>query len=283
MLVGASGGAATGGALEVACRFAKLFGVHLEALHVRTDIAELALGGGAEGLAAPSVNAPWLETIRANDTARAAKVKADFITAAGHHGLEIVSRAEPGAPGASWREEVGDAPAVVSQRARFFDLTVLGRSDRIVGKAYTDTIEETLMGSGRPVLIAPGHPAAQFGQNIAVFWNGSDQAVRAVVAALPFLRRARTTCVIVIGDVHQKSAEPLREYLLLHGIITTIRGAVGGMVGAPGVHILSMANEEGADLLVMGGYGHTPWREMLLGGTTHDIVKMNMLPVIIAH
>lgn len=283
MLVGVSGGAATNGATEIACRFAARFGADLEALHVRTDIAELAIAGGAEGLAAPMLDAAWLNGIEANERSRAEQIRMAFRATAARHGFDATAKPEPGAPSISWREEVGDAPAVVARRARFFDLAVLGRSDRLVGKDHTDTIEETLIQSGRPVLIAPADPPAVIGETIALGWNGSDQAVRALVAALPFLKQARETCVIAIGDAHQESAETMRGYLRIHGIDARVRGVTGASTMAAGGQLLSAAQEERADLLVMGGYGHTPWREMLFGGATHQVVKSSLLPLIIAH
>ena len=82
----------------------------------------------------------------------------------GRHGLSMTT-----APGAglrrSWRVEVGYAPVLVARRARFFDLVVLGRSERVVDRPHTDTIEETLVTSGRPVLLAPAKPPAVIGDD----------------------------------------------------------------------------------------------------------------------
>src|SRR6516225_3079758 len=79
--------------------------------------------------------------------------------------IEIACRI---AASAAWRAETGFAPELVAARARFFDLVVLGRSERVVDKAYSDTIEQTLIHSGRPVLLAPAPPPAVIGETIAL-------------------------------------------------------------------------------------------------------------------
>jgi nucleotide-binding universal stress UspA family protein len=282
ILAGASGGTASNGALELGCRLASRFGAHLEALHVRLDVEELMLAAGATGFALP-LDGRWIDEIGANAVTMAQKVRATFSAAAARHGLPLLGAAEPGKPGATWREETGDAPMVVSRRARFFDIAVLGRSDRVVDKPHSDAVEQTLIVSGRPVLLAPAEVPEAFGDTIAIGWNGSAQAVRALVAALPLLRRARATFVIAIGDIHEQSAAAIRDYLLLQGITATVRSVLAVPAVGPGGQLLSAAREEGADLLVMGGYGHSPWRETLFGGATRDIVGVSLLPLLISH
>src|SRR5271166_3770456 len=153
---------------------------------------------------------------------------------------------------AAWHDETGSAPALVSRRARFFDLIVLGRSERVVNQPHTDVIEQTLVNSGRPVLLAPSTPPTNVGEAVAVGWNGSAEATRALAASLPFLVGARIVSLITVGDKHQESAAALIEYLAWHGIkgqhrhVPSIPGTV------PGQQLLSTAREEDADLLVMG-------------------------------
>jgi nucleotide-binding universal stress UspA family protein len=284
ILVGLSGGTASKGALELACRLAGQFGAHLEALHVGLDVAELVLSAGATGFAMP-VDGRWIDEITANAAMTAEKVKEAFTEAAGRHGLPILAAPEPGKPGASWHTETGDASIVIAQRARFFDLVVLGRSDRVIDKPHSDAIEQTLLQSGRPVLVAPAEPPAAIDETIAIGWNGSVQAVRAVAAVLPFLRQARQTFVIGIGigDNDGDSAESIRTYLRMHGVEATVRKVLKVPAAGPGGQLLSAAREEGADLLVMGAYGHAPWREALFGGATREVVGMSLLPLLIIH
>src|SRR5271166_4177257 len=184
---------------------------------------------------------------------------------------------------AAWHDETGSAPALVSRRARFFDLIVLGRSERVVDQPHTDVIEQTLVNSGRPVLLAPSTPPTNVGEAVAVGWNGSAEATRALAASLPFLVGARIVSLITVGDKHQESAATLIEYLAWHGIKGQHRHvpSIPGIV--PGQQLLSAAREEDADLLVMGAYGHVPWREFLFGGATREVIGVSLLPLLLAH
>lgn len=282
ILAGVSGGTASNGAVELACRLASQFGAHLEALHVRVDVEDLMLSAGATGFALP-LDGRWIDEITANATTMADKIKASFTEAAARHGLPFLAAPEPGKTGASWRDETGDAPIVVARHARFFDLVVLGRSDRVVDKPHSDAIELALLQSGRPVLVSPAEPPATIGETIAIGWNGSVQAVRALVASLPFLRRARQTFIIEVGEADEESAQSIGNYLGMHGVSATVRNVLKVPPVGPGGQLLSAAREEGADLLVMGAYGQAPWREALFGGATRTVVGTSLLPLLITH
>jgi nucleotide-binding universal stress UspA family protein len=180
-----------------------------------------------------------------------------------------------------WREESGYAPVLVARRARFFDLVVLGRSERVVGQTYTDTVEEALAQSGRPVLLAPADAPPTIGKAVAIAWNGSPQAVRALAASLPFLADAEAVSLITAGIDRGESAAVL-EYLARHGISAQHRN----LLDRPGRHVgallLDIARRSGADLLVMGGYGHAPWRELVFGGVTREALAATM-PIFLTH
>jgi nucleotide-binding universal stress UspA family protein len=221
----------------------------------------------------------WIDKIIADADELASKTKASFATAAQRHGLKMA--AGPG--GASWQEESGYGPALVASRARFFDAVILGRSERVVEHAYSDTIEETLKLSGRPVLIAPAKPPAVIGETIAVGWNGSPEAVHAIAATLSLLEKAKILHVITIADEKERPPTALIAYFAAHGITAQHHRAlpVNG-VGA-GEQLLAEARDAGADLLVMGAYGHRPWRETLFGGATREVIGHSLLPVLLAH
>jgi nucleotide-binding universal stress UspA family protein len=160
---------------------------------------------------------------------------------------------------------------------------VLGRSDRVADEPHSATVEDTVLQSGRPVLLAPEHPPQELGRAVAIGWNGSPQAVRAMVAALPFLAQAKEVRVIAIGPSDEVTGSEAVEYLAWHGIAAVARDvpAIAGV--GPGGQLLATARDEGCDFLVMGGYGHAPWREMLFGGATRDVVGTSLLPLLLAH
>ncbi len=278
-----SGGAASQGAAETACRLALQFGAHLEALHVRPDPAEALPLLGVD-VSMPVATELIDRTIRESEET-AAKAKAIFEAALAHHTIPMREKpADAAGASACWREEQGHAPAVVARRGRIFDLVVLGQSGRVSDKAYTDTVEEAVMDGGHPVLLAPMRPIAPVGEIIAVAWNGSVEAAHAVAAAMPFLAKAREVHILTAKDAdHTAVDSDFRDYLAWHGIraashvVRPIEGVGTGEL------VLEAARDQGADLLVMGGYGRAPWREMIFGGTTRQVVGVSRLPLLLAH
>jgi nucleotide-binding universal stress UspA family protein len=228
------------------------------------------------------IDGAWIDRMNAETEAAATKTKTAFAEVAKRHGIAL-DKGTGSAASAVWRQEIGSAPRLVSRRARFFDLVVLGRSDRVVEEPYSDTIEETLIQSGRPVLLAPAKAPANLGDVIAVGWNGSPAAVRVLSASLPLLGKAKGVFVITVGDKHEESAAEVAKYLGWHGIASVRRHIVAVSGVGPGEALLAAARDEGADLLAMGGFGHAPWRELLFGGATRELVGTSLLPLLLSH
>jgi nucleotide-binding universal stress UspA family protein len=277
ILVAVSGGSASDGAVEIACRLAQRLGAHVEGFHVKTDPTQI-LTLASDGFNTPMAG-EWIDKIIADADELASKTKASFAATAQRHGLKMA--AGPG--GASWREESGYGPVQVANRARFFDAVILGRSERVVEHAYSDTIEETLKLSGRPVLLAPAKPPAVIGETVAVGWNGSPEAVHAITATLSLLEMAKSIHVITVADEKEAPPTALIEYFAAHGIAAKHRHALPVKGVGAGEQLLAEARDAGADLLVMGAYGHTSWRETLFGGATREVVGHSLLPVLLAH
>lgn len=285
ILVAASGGSASNGAVELACQWAARLRAHVEGFHVLND-ARAALSLAGTDLAAPS---PGLfEQISADAEAHAAKTRAAFEAVIARHRIPIRpvphAAGDAALPSACWREATGYAPSLVSRRARFFDLVVLGRSERVVDAPSTHTIEETLAEAGRPILLAPAECPAAVGTVIALAWNGSLEAVRAVAASLPLLKKAETASVIMIsGADGTESPGALIEYLSWHGTRAASFAAARPAGKTAGESLLEAAEATGANLLVMGGYGRRPWREALFGGATHEVLARNTMPLLLVH
>lgn len=286
ILAAASGGSASDGTIELASRFARRFGAHLEAFHAKPDPRDLfAYSTDAFG---NSLSGDFVDRFVKDSDSIAAKTKAAFEAIVARHQIGISAAPSLGSPekiaaSACWREEVGYAATLVARRARFFDLVVLGRSERVVDQPHTDVVEQTLINSGRPVLVAPAQPPADIGESIAIGWNGSAAATRALTGSLPFLASARSVAVVTIGDRHQGSAAALIEYLGWHGVAAKHRHIAAVDGASVGQQLLGAARDESANLLVMGGYGHVPWREFLFGGATRDVVGASLLPVLLTH
>jgi len=244
-------------------------------------VAIFAATGAGDGIA---VSQALIDEMTADAAATAAKTKAIFDGAAQRHGLQDRSEGPAGGAGTQgptccWRAEAGYAPDLVARRARFFDLAVLGRSERAVQAPYTDTIEQTLAVSGRPMLVAPSAAPATIGRSVALAWNGSDESVRALAAALPFLTAAETVTVITAGA--ENGVADLVAYLAWHGIAATPRDVPLHSGESIGKALLEAARTAGADLLVMGGYGRRPWSETLFGGATRGVLAADSAPPLL--
>jgi len=282
ILVGASGGSASDGAIALACRLAKRFGAHLQGYHVKTDPTEIIMAASAGDVGMPTDGA-WIDQMAEDAETLAAKTQAAFLAAAAGHGLTEAGAPSQSGPTVGWQAEIGRAAQLVAARARFFDLVVLGRSERVVDHPSTDVIEETLLSSGRPVLLAPAVVPAVLGETVAIGWDGSVPSVHGVAAALPVLREAKRVVILTVGDKPEADVAAACAYLRWHGIACS--GETVPVVSGVGhgEQLLAAARDAGADLLVMGAFGHTAWRELLFGGATRTVVESSMLPVMLTH
>ena len=188
--------------------------------------------------------------------------------------------------GAEWYDEEGEAGEVLATYARYSDLTVVGQSEAegFAGLA-AQLPERVVLGSGRPVLIVPY--AGTFERicgHVVVAWNGAREAARAVNDAMPFLTRSAKVTVLEIdpADGSGETGRVLARRLARHGVPASARHTVSG--GAPPAEILlSALADEGADLLVMGAYGHSRMREMALGGVTRAVLGHMTVPVLMSY
>lgn len=285
ILAAMSGGSASSGATELACRLARRFDAHVEGFHAKPDPLDLLRYDASIGSVIPG---DFIDKFTNDTNAVAAKLRAEFAAILERHHMNLAPRmadALPGTIGASatWREEMGDGPRLVAQRARFFDLAVLGRSDRVINQIHSDAVEETLTVSGRPVLLAPAKAPETIGECVVLGWNGTAEAVRALIGALPFLATARETFVVSIGDQHHNSARAAVDYLAWHDVKARHIQVPSHSGAGVGQQLLRAAADQRADLLAMGAYGHTPWREFLFGGATREVVGTSALPVLLSH
>jgi nucleotide-binding universal stress UspA family protein len=185
-----------------------------------------------------------------------------------------------------WYDEEGEAGEVIATYARYSDLTVVGQSEagRVAGLAQ-QLPERVVLGSGRPVLIVPHSGSFErVGDHVVVAWNGAREAARAVADALPFLSRAAKVTVLEIdpADGSGETGKVLARRLARHGVPASARHTVSA--GTPPAEILlSALADEGADLLVMGAYGHSRMREMALGGVTRAVLGHMTVPVVMSY
>jgi nucleotide-binding universal stress UspA family protein len=171
--------------------------------------------------------------------------------------------------------------------ARRFDLAVTAQAEpgKLPGRELI--IEAALFESGRPVLIVPYIQQAGLKlDRVMVCWDGSRNAARAVGDAMPFLKRAKSVeCVVVTGEKGKGREIPgadIAHHLARHGLRVELREIVAGDLDI-GNTILSHAADADSDLIVMGGYGHSRLRELVLGGVTRGLLAAMTVPTLMSH
>lgn len=199
-----------------------------------------------------------------------------------------------GGPRMRWLESNGaDAVEAFSRQALYADLLVLGQHDPVAalpGSMPAGFVESVLIGTGKPALILPITGMFETaGRDVLIGWNATPQAAHALTAALPWLHGARRVHVV---EVTEEPAQDhpgeldIAQYLQFHGIVSALhlhRASPPPVPGNAGELLLSFASEVGADLLVMGCYGHNRAREFMLGGASRSVLQTMTLPVLMAH
>lgn len=184
----------------------------------------------------------------------------------------------------------GDAADGVSLQARYADLVVVGQydQDEPAPSVQPDFPQHVVMHSGRPVVIIPKQGTlASMGKRVLISWDASRGATRAVTDAIPLLQHADVVQLAIFNAETRTSPHgedpgaDLALYLARHGIqVEVLQQQTSRDVGAA---LLTLAAEQASDLLVMGGYGHSRFRQMLLGGVTRSVLDEMTIPVMMSH
>jgi nucleotide-binding universal stress UspA family protein len=276
LLVVLDSDASARGRIELAAALAERFAAHLVGLYP-LPIPEAPRHFGYYD---PALLNPFFEELRAKARDAADKINETFEHITGLSGIS-----------AEWREIPGGPEADPALHARYADLTILGQLDPDSGE--TDTIrprpEQVTLASGRPILVVPY--AGNFhdpGRHVLIGWNATREAARAVNDAMPLLAAAEMVTVMTIDPregPHGHGELPgadISLHLARHGVKAEIERTVSADL-AVGEVLLSRAADLGADLLVMGAYGHSRARELLLGGATRSLLRSMTLPVLMSH
>jgi len=179
-----------------------------------------------------------------------------------------------------------EAGGGICLQARYADLVVIGQNDpnEISPVVMPDFPQYVVLNSGRPVLLIPySGRFDKIGNRVLIGWDASMAATRAITNAIPLLRRAHMVAVAIFNPPAQSSApgSEIALYLARHDIrIETLQRSTGQHIGTA---LLALAGEMSADLIVMGGYGHARFREIMLGGVTREILETMTVPVLMAH
>ena len=175
----------------------------------------------------------------------------------------------------------------IGRIARRFDLAIVGQPGRKPSLPDQVVDEGVLFESGRPVIFVPYIQTGGVNlDRIMVCWDGSRTASRAVADAMPFLKKAKQVEIVIVSNKPAKADElpgvDLGQHLARHGLKVDIKRITSPDNDVPST-ILSHAADSSADMIVMGGYGHSRLREFVLGGATRGLLESMTVPVLMSH
>jgi len=184
----------------------------------------------------------------------------------------------------------GNLISVLDDYARFNDLLVLGQSNPDESQVMSEALADNLvLEAGTPCLVVPHTSSRQFAaKRILVAWNASREAARTLKDALPILRAADYVEVLLVNppqheaDKDNTHGKSVSLFLIQHGIKPAIE-VITDSKAKPGDSIIARASEISADIIVMGAYGHSRLREIILGGVTRKLLRQMTVPVFISH
>lgn len=266
---------ASGPRLETAVAMAEAHGAHLAACAVLEQPAYY-YGIGSE--VAADVYLEDVERVRtlAKDVAEKAERR---LAEAGHDG------------GVSWETGVpATVTEIAARHARYADLPILGQpfegpQETLLWKIF----EGVLFDSGRPLAVVPNAwQGGAFGKRIVIGWSPRREAARAVADAMPFIEAAEFVRIAIVDPQtgeEEHGDEPgadLAAALARHTRDVSVDQLPSSGMSVAG-RLLKHAEECGADMVVLGGYGHWRLREMLFGGVTREILKASPVPLLLSH
>jgi nucleotide-binding universal stress UspA family protein len=269
----------THGRVELAAALAERFAAHLIGLHP-TLPADAPRPHGYFDYFDRSLLDPLYREYEQKTQRESEATRHLFEEAATRHGLS-----------AEWRAASGLPSAVTALHGRYVDLIVVGQPDPddLQAALFRPLPEEVALAVGRPILVIPYAGSwTQIGRRVLVGWDSSREATRAINDAMPLLAGAEAVTVLVVDPADGPAGHgevpgaDIALHLARHGVKATVESTVSAGIGA-GNALLSRASDLEADLLVMGAYGHSRVRELLLGGVTRTILESMTLPVLMAH
>ena len=270
--------------LELASRVARRFAAHIDGLHVqRSAIEEIATLTMGEGMITQEI---W-DTIEGDNNRRAETAKAHFVKACLDKSIPLGEKAtQEAAWTAGWQCYMGNFRDEIVAQGRLRDLIVVGREHGLFGFTTGD-LGAMLMACGRPMLFAPQSLPATMGKTLAIAWKDTAESAHALTAAMPLIKHANHLVLLAAAEggdaaASQNSANALAAQLRWHGCDVDVRALACGHRRVAEV-LVTEARTADADMLVIGGYGHSRAREFVLVGVTRDLLEACSIPLLVTH
>lgn len=284
ILVPATGNESDTPSFTTAQQVAHEFGAHIDVLHVRLDPIEVAVAMAAEPSGGVLVEGV-IEQLEQDAAIREAKSKRLFDDFCAREKLALLDAPTADAKSsasAQWHVETGDEARWMTGYGMAADLIITGRDDSS-GVTARSVLEAALLETGRPLLIPGGvTPAMLIGGTVAIGWKPTPQAARAIGAAMPFLAHAKNVIVMTVEEGSSPTdTDRLVRNLAWHGFRASAERLAPD--GRHAAEVLLSAAAAKANLLIMGGYGHSRVREWVFGGFTQRVLEQAPLPVLMAH
>lgn len=171
--------------------------------------------------------------------------------------------------------------------ARRFDLAIVGQPERERAAAAEVVDEGVLFDSGRPVMFVPYIQKSGLKlDRVMLCWDGSRAATRAINDAMPFLEKAKQVELVIVsskaGKANELTGADMGQHLARHGLKVEVKRITSPDIDVTST-ILSYAADSSADMIVMGGYGHSRLREFILGGVTRGLLETMTVPTLMSH
>lgn len=189
-----------------------------------------------------------------------------------------------------WRSAMDFPTRFVLAQARCADIVVSGGQSPAFSDAFSlASPKDLVMQAGRPLLVVPDRVNWLDLRNVLVAWKDTPEARRAVADALPMLRKARDVTIVEIPEQgNDRSAVmagviDVAAWLGRHGVTATARVSEAAADESPAAHLEKVAGDVGAGLIIAGGYGHSRFRELILGGVTQYLVTQTARSVLLSH
>ena len=218
--------------------------------------------------------------------ARAQEIRAVFDELCKRYKFPIVEGVPPlNKATASFSSDFGKSGPVLARHGRRSDMIVISKPSSVLKVRSQIDVNAALFETGRPVLVAPPSPPISVGEKIAVAWNDSAEASRAVAAAMRFIVRAKKVVVLTAESVRTPAyvAQELVDYFAYHGV--TAESKVFEHMGDKplgGKALLDECAKADADLLVMGAYNVSSFREIIMGTATKQVLAATSIPLLMA-
>jgi nucleotide-binding universal stress UspA family protein len=254
--------------LTYAARLARGQGAHLAAVHA---LHEPMLPPSVRALAGSALMDHLRESVRE----QAKEVREAVARIGSAEGIDI-----------EYREGWGIAEDVALVHARHADATIVPQPDRKAPADIASLGEDLVMAAGRPVILVPNvgdYPGTA--KNVVCAWNGTRESARAVADAMPLLKFAEKVTILSVdpkGAEKRIAGADIALHLARHGVRAEAAATYADGIGV-GDALLSRLADLGADLLVMGAYGHSRAREAVFGGATRDVLDRMTVPVLMSH